>query len=254
MKAIVCIPTYNERKNIAELIPLIRQETPGLSLDILVIDSASPDGTAEEVLRIREKDPLVHLIQQPKKLGLGRAYLEGMHWVLTKNCDRVITMDADFSHHPRYLAPMLDAAASHDLVIGSRYVQGGSLENWPLRRRFLSRFANGYASTLTGLPFNDLTSGFQCFSTALLSKILRYNIHAEGYAFLVELKFLSILQRARYKEIPIIFSDRTHGDSKISKRVILESMLFVLKLATQRARVKKIMAKQGEWVKKMSGK
>ena len=239
VKAIICIPTYNERKNIGDLIALIRRETEGIDLHILVIDSASPDGTADEVRRIQEEDPAVFLICQSAKLGLGKAYLDGMQWVLTKDYDHVITMDADFSHHPRYLRPVLEAADHYELVIGSRYAQGGKLQDWPLRRRLLSRFANGYARVLTGLPFSDLTSGFQCFNTRLLSKLLSCKIHTEGYAFLVELKFLSILQQASYKEVPIVFTDRTHGDSKISKRVILESVLFILRLSALRPKVRK---------------
>ena len=153
--------------------------------------------------------------------------MDGMDWVLKRDYEALVTMDADMSHHPKYLVPMLEAIRDHDLVVGSRYMKGGGLENWPLARQCLSRFANGYASTLTGLPFHDLTSGFQCFRTTLLRKVLSHNIHTEGYAFLVELKFLSIVQRAHFKEVPIIFTDRTRGTSKISKRVIFESMLFV---------------------------
>jgi dolichol-phosphate mannosyltransferase len=149
----------------------------------------------------------------------------------------LITMDADFSHQPIYLRDHLREIENHDLTIGSRYVPAGGVENWPKYRWMLSRFANWYATTLTGLPFQDLTSGFQCFRTSLMRKILRYRIHTEGYAFLVELKLLAILQQARYKEFPIIFANRRSGDSKISKRVIFESMLFVLKRSTQRRRV-----------------
>jgi len=239
MRALVCLPTYNEKKNIAEMVRLIRTETTGLSLDILVIDSASPDGTAEVVLELQKVDPCLFLFRQPAKLGLGKAYLDGMRWALTKPYDYVITMDADLSHHPRYLRPMLAVAPDHDLVIGSRYAKGGRLENWPLRRRILSRFANWYATTLTGLPFEDLTSGFHCFHTPLLKLILDHPIQTEGYAFLVELKYHAIMHGATFAEVPIIFTDRINGDSKISKQVIRESVLFVLKLFRQRSKVKK---------------
>ena len=241
MKAIAVIPTYNEKNNIRELIATIRQETQGLDLDILVVDSASPDGTAEEVRDIQMQDRQVLLLEQKAKLGLGKAYCDGMQWVLDRSYDCLITMDADFSHHPKYLSQLIKTIEDKDIVIGSRYTKGGGLENWPFYRLCLSRFANWYARTLTGLPFSDLTSGFQCFRTDLLRKILRYRIHTEGYAFLVELKFLAIMQKARYAEFPIIFTDRTRGDSKISKRVIWESMLFILQRSTQRGRVRQVL-------------
>lgn len=244
MRAIAVIPTYNEGGNIRELIETLRREVTGVPLlDILVVDSASPDGTAAIVKKIQQQDPRLFLLEQKAKLGLARAYLDGMDWVLERNYDCLITMDADFSHHPRYIPEFLKEIEMHDLVIGSRYVEGGALRNWPLYRRFLSRFGSWYARTLTGLPFSDLTSGFHCFRIELLRKILRYNLHTEGYAFLIELKFLSILQEARYAEVPIIFSDRTKGDSKISKRVIFEAMLFVLIRVVQRKRVRRAVAK-----------
>ena len=242
-KPVIVIPTYNEKENITDIINVLSEKALRPKPDILVVDSASPDGTAERVMEIQKTDSSVHLFKQSGKLGLGKAYLDGMSWVLKRDYDCIFTMDADFSHHPRYLQQILDAIQEHDLVIGSRYAKGGSLENWPWHRRFLSRFANGYAKLLTGLPFSDLTSGFHCFRRELLKKILRYRIHTEGYAFLIELKFLAILQKARYKENPIVFSDRTKGESKISKRVILESMLFVLSRSFQRGRVARSLMK-----------
>lgn len=244
MKTVIVIPTYNESQNIAELVSCIRSECNGLDVDILVVDSASPDRTADKVREIQKRDPQVFLLEQSAKLGLGRAYLDGMAWVLARPYNAVVTMDADLSHHPKYLRPMLDAIVENDIVVGARYIRDGGVENWPLARQCLSRFANWYASTLMGLPFHDVTSGFQCFRTNLLQKVLRYNIHTEGYAFLVELKFLSIIQRARFEEIPIIFTDRTRGVSKISKRVIFESMLFVLSRFFRRSRVREALSKK----------
>ena len=241
MKPLIIIPTYNERENIGEMISLIFKEAGQYSPDILVVDSASPDKTAEKVRECQKEYSGVHLLEQTAKLGLGRAYLDGMRWALERDYEFLITMDADFSHHPCYLAPMLNRAENADLVIGSRYVEGGELKNWPKRRKALSQFANWYARTLTGLPFSDLTSGFHCFRRQLLKKVLRYKIHADGYAFLIELKFLSILQGARFDEIPIVFSDRTKGDSKISKRVILESMLIVILRSIHRGRIRKLV-------------
>ncbi len=240
MKTIVCIPTYNEADNIPGLVAAIRAEVT-LPLDILVVDSASPDKTADKVRELQKKDPNLHLLEQKAKLGLGKAYLDGMDWVLSNGYDAMITMDADFSHQPKYLNDHLRLIQNHDLVVGSRYIKGGGVENWPKYRLALSSFANWYATTLMGLPFHDLTSGFQCFRTSLLKKILRYNIHTEGYAFLVELKFLAVMQSARTTEFPIIFPNRRQGDSKISKRVIFESMLFVMQRALQRGRVKRAL-------------
>lgn len=241
MKIIVVIPTFNEKRNVRELIAAIRTEMKSFDLDILIVDSASPDGTAGEIREIQKTDGGLFLFEQSAKMGLGKAYLDGMRWALDRSYDCLITMDADLSHNPRYLPQIIQEMETHELVIGSRYVRGGGLEDWPAYRLFLSRFANWYASSLTGLPFHDLTSGFQCFRTSLLRNILRYNIHTEGYAFLVELKFLAIMQKARYVEVPIMFSDRTKGNSKISKRVIAESVLFVLARALQRSRVKHIL-------------
>jgi dolichol-phosphate mannosyltransferase len=172
MNPIIIIPTYNERENIKEIISNIRNTVRFCKPAILVVDSASPDHTADAVLEIRRHDPEVFLFQQTAKLGLGMAYQDGMRWALERNYDRIITMDADFSHHPKYLEPMLRESESKQLVVGSRYIQGGELKNWPLARRLLSRFANGYARRITGLPFSDLTSGFHCFHSTLLRKIL----------------------------------------------------------------------------------
>jgi dolichol-phosphate mannosyltransferase len=239
MEKIVIIPTYNEKENIVELVKVIRKEVPDI-LHILVVDSASPDSTADAVKELQKTEPDVYLISQHAKLGLGKAYLEGMQWALERGYDVVITMDADFSHHPRYLNSLICEVKNYDLVIGSRYVKNGELRDWPLRRRLISRFANWYARTLTGLPFFDLTSGFHCFRASLLKKVLAHPIRTEGYAFLVELKFLSILEGAKFKEIPIIFTDRLRGTSKLSKKVVYESAGFVLKLSAHRNQIRNI--------------
>lgn len=234
MKPLLVIPTYNERENIGDLINVIAQESPHPDLHILVVDSASPDQTSQAVEAMGREVPGLYLLTQPAKLGLGRAYLDGMKWALDRSYDCLITMDADFSHHPRYLRKFLEKLQTYDLVIGSRYAPGGKLENWPWHRRALSRFANGYAKALSGLPFSDLTSGFHGFRIPLLKKILGHPLHTEGYAFLIELKYLAIFEKASFLEIPIIFSDRTRGSSKISKRVIFESMFFTWSLFFRR--------------------
>ncbi len=242
MKPVVIVPTYNERENVSDLVATIREEVKCPNLHILVVDSASPDQTADVVLEIQKTDREVFLLKQNAKLGLGAAYQDGMRWALDHGYDRIITMDADFSHHPRYLDLFLSESERYSLVVGSRYVSGGELQNWPQARRMLSRFANWYASTITGLPFKDLTSGFHCFHSNLLRQIIEDGLRADGYAFLIALKFLAVVHGANCLEIPIVFSDRTKGESKISKRVILESILFVWKCFFQRYRLKKTTA------------
>lgn len=237
MKSLIIIPTYNEKENIRRLIHAIQSENLQQPLDILVVDSASPDRTADAVLEMQGTDPSLFLIRQSAKLGLGKAYLEGMEWALSRNYDFLITMDADFSHHPSSLRRLIQEMKSSDLAIGSRYVPGGGLKNWSATRRLLSRFANKIARKLTGLPFHDLTSGFHCFRTSLLKRILRHHIRSEGYAFQMELKFLAIREGARHLEIPIVFSDRTEGRSKISRKVILEAIFFILRCSMQRIRI-----------------
>lgn len=228
-KALIIIPTYNERENIAEMIDAIRAERAGQRFDILVVDSNSPDGTGRFLDEKAAKEDNLFVAHQPKKLGLGRAYLDGFRHLFNKFPGRyqaVFTMDADFSHHPRYLESMLGMLETHDLVVGSRYMPGGRLENWPRRRKILSRFANGYARFLTRVPLNDLTSGFHGFRTEALKRILRYSISADGYAFLTEIKYLAFREGLKMGAVPIIFADRTKGASKISKRVIFEAALI----------------------------
>jgi dolichol-phosphate mannosyltransferase len=232
-KALIVIPTYNERENIQEMVPMIFDvKAPGWALEVLVVDSNSPDGTGQILEEMKARFPGLRVFHQAKKLGLGKAYLDGFKYMeesLGGAYDAVITMDADFSHHPRYLPPLLAKLDDADLVVGSRYIRGGRLENWPWDRKVLSRFANFYAKTLTGVPVHDLTAGFHCFRRETLRKVLKLQdlfIDAEGYAFLIELKFLTTYLGYRVGEIPIIFADRTKGQSKISERVILESSLI----------------------------
>lgn len=232
-RALIVIPTYNEKDNIAEMIQTIQGVTVrGYSVEILVVDSNSPDGTGALLDDLKKSVSNLHVYHQPQKLGLGRAYLDGFKHIENTlkldDSDAVITMDADFSHHPRYLPAMLEGLENHQLVVGSRYVPGGRLENWPTNRKILSRFANFYAQTLTGVPFRDLTSGFHCFRYSALKRVLKYKgvIKADGYAFLIELKYFAVYERFKVTEIPIVFSDRTKGQSKISEKVIFESALI----------------------------
>ena len=236
-QALVVIPTYNEVENITEMVKCICSLTTSHAIDILVVDSNSPDGTGDRLEQMKKIIPRLHVLHQPRKMGLGCAYLEAFRYVqqrLPHRYDLVITMDADFSHHPRYIQTMFNKVLQCDLVVGSRYIEGGKLCNWPTSRKWLSRFANSYAKNLTGIPLNDLTSGFHCFRLPVLMQVLQHEISAEGYAFLIELKYCAVLEGFKILEIPIEFADRTKGSSKISKRVILESAIVVLKIFFQR--------------------
>ncbi len=226
--ALIVIPTYNERENIEELVGAVNSLSRPFSVDILVVDSNSPDGTGALLEKMKSRIPNLFVYHQPKKMGLGRAYLDGFRHVasLPNSYDALITMDADFSHNPRYVPMMLEKLNGHDLVVGSRYAAGGGLENWPRQRKWLSEFANNYARFLSGVPLHDLTSGFHCFKTEALKTVLKHKISSDGYAFLIELKFLAMREGFKIFEIPIIFGGRTKGASKISKRVILESALI----------------------------
>lgn len=232
-KALIIIPTYNEKENIQEIVPMIMAtQVPGWHIEVLVVDSNSPDGTGQVLEEMRARESRLHVFHQSQKLGLGKAYLDGFRHLeeaMPGDYAAVFTMDADFSHHPRYIPQMLACLEQHDLVVGSRYIAGGRLDNWPWNRKVMSRFANFYAKTLTGVPVHDLTAGFHCFRRETLRKVLKLEdlfIDAEGYAFLIELKFLTTYLGYRVGEIPIIFADRTKGLSKISRRVIFESSLI----------------------------
>lgn len=232
-KTTILLPTYNERENIGLIVPEIFAAHPDIF--VTVIDDNSPDGTAEVVRELMKTYPRLDLYFREKKEGLGRAYLAGIERTLKTDAERIILMDADGSHGVEYLAPILRASESHDLVIGSRYVKGGSIEKWEPWRFALSRYGNLYAWLLTGLPVNDLTSGFQCFKTALLRKMDLKSIHASGYAFLIEMKFHAIHgAKASVVEVPIIFKNRRGGESKISRHIIREGLMTPLRLFPKR--------------------
>jgi dolichol-phosphate mannosyltransferase len=228
MKAIVIVPTYNEAENIANLIDKIFSVDS--NLNILVIDDNSPDGTAEIVKRISEKDPRVHLIQRPGKLGLGTAYIEGFKYALGNGYEAIFEMDADFSHNPEDIPRFLDALEDADLVIGSRYLTGVNVINWPLRRLMLSYFANLYTRIITGMPVRDATGGYKCFRAEALKQIDLDKIKTNGYGFQIEMNFRFWAKGFRVKEIPIVFVDRRNGVSKMNKKIILEAVFLVWKL------------------------
>ena len=232
MKKIVITPTYNEGKNILTLINRIKDNVE--DIDILVIDDNSPDGTSDIVAKFAESRNDIFLITRGGKLGLGTAYIEGFKWAIQNNYDIVIQMDADLSHDPKDLPRMLQAIKDYDLVIGSRYIDGVNVINWPMSRLLLSYFANIYSRIVTGLPIYDSTGGFKCYSINVLKNMPYKFIKSEGYSFQIETTFYSWINKYNIKEIPIIFTDRTIGESKMNKKIIYEAVWIVLKLRLRR--------------------
>jgi dolichol-phosphate mannosyltransferase len=224
MKHWIVIPTYNERENIAPLLREMFLVVP--QAGVIVVDDKSPDGTAEVVRTLQAKYANLNLYVRSGKLGLGSAYLEAFQKLQAAgDFDTVTTMDADFSHSPRYLPKMLELAREHDLVIGSRYVNGGGTKGWSAGRRLLSASGNLYARLVTGVSVNDLTAGFVTFRRTALEKILSQQIHSSGYAYTIESKCLAIFAGAHAKEIPIVFEERHSGRSKLSLRIIMEAFI-----------------------------
>jgi dolichol-phosphate mannosyltransferase len=228
-RALVIVPTYNERFNIARLIPAILAQDP--SLEILVVDDASPDGTGAIVDGIATNNPRVNVIHREGKLGLGTAYIAGFRWALERKYDLVFEMDADFSHNPERLPEFLEAIRESDVVLGSRYQDGHvNVVNWPMSRLFLSYGANIYARFVTGLPIFDTTGGFKCFRRNVLESIDLNSVKSNGYAFQIEMSYRAWKRGFRLFEIPIIFVDRTEGVSKMSKKIVREAVWMVWRL------------------------
>jgi dolichol-phosphate mannosyltransferase len=228
MKVLIVIPTYNEKDNIKRLIPMIKKQLP--KADVLVVDDRSPDGTGAAVRVLARSIKGIKLIERKGKLGLGTAYVEGFKYALEHKYEYIFEMDADFSHDPKYLPEIMKGMKTYDLVIGSRYVNGISVVNWPIRRLILSKFANFYARTITGLPLTDLTSGFKCYKSTVLKSIALDKIHSDGYAFQIEMHYKAWKKGFKIKETPIIFVDRHAGSSKMSRKVISEAAWIVWKL------------------------
>ncbi len=230
-RALVVIPTYNEAENIASLIRAIREADP--SLQLAIVDDASPDGTGDRVEQEAKRRPGLHLLRREAKLGLGSAYRRGFAFGLEHGFDRILTMDADFSHHPRYLPALLQGSRCWDLVIGSRYVPGGDVVNWPPHRRALSRFANFYTRTLLRLPVRDCTSGFRCYRREVLERVDALAMRSSGYSFLEEMVLRVHRAGFRIGETPIVFEDRRAGASKISRAEIYRAAWAVLRSAVE---------------------
>ena len=228
-RALVIVPTYNERFNIARIIPAVLAQDP--ALEVLVVDDGSPDGTGAIVDAIAATNSRVHVIHREKKLGLGTAYLSGFRWALERKYDLVFEMDADFSHNPERLPEFLEAIKEADLVLGSRYQDGHvNVVNWPMSRLFLSYGANVYARFVTGLPIFDVTGGFKCFRRNVLESIDLNAVKSNGYAFQIEMSYRVWKRGFRLFEIPIIFVDRTEGVSKMSKKIVREAVWMVWRL------------------------
>ena len=227
-KVLVIIPTYNERTNIENMLKSILA-LPG-ELSILVVDDNSPDGTGEYVKERSQSDSRIHVIQREGKLGLGTAYVAGFKYLLSHDFEIAVQIDADFSHDPKVIPELLDVINKYDLVIGSRYIQGVNVINWPMKRLLLSYFANIYTKVITGMPIQDATGGFKCFRREVLESINLDNIHSNGYSFQIEMNFKTFKKGFKCKEIPIIFMDRVEGVSKMSKKIVREAITMVWKL------------------------
>ena len=228
-RALVIIPTYNETENISRLIQAVLAQDK--RLEILVVDDGSPDGTGALVESIAAKEPRVHILHRPKKMGLGTAYIAGFKWSLERKYDYTFEMDADFSHDPAHLPEFLRAIQTADLVLGSRYRHGKvTVVNWPIKRLLLSYFANIYARIVTGLPLFDATGGFKVYRRAVLEAIDLDRVRSNGYAFQIEMSFRAWKKNFRIVEIPIVFVDRTEGTSKMSKAIVREAVWMVWRL------------------------
>lgn len=233
MKGWVVIPTYNEAENIGRLVPLVLARDPGLSA--LVVDDSSPDGTGAIVRGLPDFGGRVRLLERPVKSGLGAAYIAGFHWVLAHtDADVVFEMDADFSHDPAALDEFLTEIRDADVVLGSRYLYGVTVVNWPLRRLVLSVGANIYTRLVTGMPLKDSTGGFKCFRREVLAALPLDRIKSDGYGFQIEVNYHCWRRGFRIREIPITFVDRRVGISKMSRRIIWEAMWMVWALRLKR--------------------
>lgn len=231
-KVLVVMPTYNERENVPQIVPQVLEQGPGI--EVLVVDDNSPDGTGQVVDEMVERNPRIHVIHREGKLGLGTAYIAGFKWALARDYQLVFEMDSDFSHNPKHIPEFLEAVQHHDLVLGSRYLKGVTVINWPMSRLLLSWFANHYSRIVTGLPFTDTTGGFKCYRREVLEAIDLDAIRSEGYSFQIETTFRAWRKGFKIGEISIIFSDRTEGRSKMSGKIVREAVWRVWKLRLMR--------------------
>jgi dolichol-phosphate mannosyltransferase len=234
----VILPTYNERPNLEPLVSAVRAALEGCAFEysILIVDDDSPDGTGEVADRLAASDAHIRVLHEAGKRGLGRAYLAGFRHALDNGAALVLEMDADFSHDPGYLPKLIDSARDADLVLGSRYVPGGGVRNWGTARRLVSRGGCLYARTVLGVDIRDLTGGFKCFRRVVLEALDLDSVRSEGYAFQVELTYRALEAGFRVTEIPIVFSERQGGESKMSRWIMLEAISMIPRLRLGRKR------------------
>ena len=228
MTTIVISPTYNECKNVQSLIELILGKYPEFHL--LIVDDSSPDGTANKVKELQADYPNLHLEERPTKDGLGTAYIYGFKWAIEREYDRIVQMDADLSHDPNDVPRLVNLLDENDLIVGSRYVEGVSVVNWPIRRLMLSYGANLYSRVITGMPIKDSTGGFKAWRREVLEELDLNAVRSQGYSFQIEMNFRTWCKGFRIKEVPIIFVDRTIGESKMSKNIVYEAIFMVWRL------------------------
>ncbi|HOV15261.1 MAG TPA: polyprenol monophosphomannose synthase [Spirochaetota bacterium] len=232
MKTLIITPTYNEKENIADFINAVYENTEGLDINILIVDDGSPDGTALIVKDLIEKkySNKLFILERAGKQGLASAYITGFKWGIEKNYDVICEMDADFSHNPKYIKPMLEYFKDYDVVIGSRNIKGGAVKGWGFTRNFISKGGSLYSRLVLGCPIKDLTGGFNFWKKEVLVKILEKPILSSGYSFQIELKYKSYKNKFKIKEFPILFEDRTKGNSKMSKNIFFEALLKIWKI------------------------
>jgi len=227
-RALIIFPTYNERENIEKIVHAVIPLDP--RIHVLIVDDSSPDGTGEVADRLAVELNRVFVIHRAEKQGLGRAYIAGFHWAIEQGFDFIFEMDADFSHSPEYIKDFLKEIQHQDLVIGSRYISGVNVINWPMSRLLLSYYANVYTRIITGLPLRDATGGFKCFRREVLESIDLDQVKSTGYSFQIEMSMRAWKKGFRIKEIPIIFYDRIAGQSKMSKKIMREAIWMVWSL------------------------
>ena len=225
MKALLIIPTYNERENISRIISIVLEKQA--ELEVLIVDDNSPDGTAQIVKDMMASESRIHILERPGKMGLGSAYVQGFKYALDKGYDFILEMDADFSHNPDDVPRLIAAAQSKDLVIGSRYCNGVNIVNWPIKRLLISYFASKYVRAITGMPVKDPTGGFKCFRRKVLESINLDKILSDGYAFQIEMNFRAWVKGFRILEVPIVFTERLNGVSKMSRHIVWEAAWMV---------------------------
>jgi dolichol-phosphate mannosyltransferase len=227
-RTLIVVPTYNERENVARLVARLLEVAPGA--DVCLLDDNSPDGTADLACGLFGSNPRFSVVRRTGPRGYGRSLIEGYRRCLDADYARLVQLDADFSHDPAAIPALLEASERADVVIGSRYCAGGAVANWPMRRRLLSRFANRYVCLITGMRARDTTSGFRCYTRRALRLLLERRVAGEGYAFLVEAAYHAQREGLTTAEVPITFTDRREGKSKMSRAVIFESVLMPWRL------------------------